>query len=121
MVVLDMRDFSLALSIRAAQADGRECPWYGVWAKVLQNYIFHGADGSQTACTCIPQFSLVAAYDSGRSPETNNSDSGPFASGLDVDQLPLYHVSMSPESPPESSSYLPVFQERCQIIHLLLA
>lgn len=74
MVVLNKRDFSLALSIRAAQADGRECPWYGVWAKVLQNYIFHDADGFQTACTCIPQYSLVAPYDSGSSPETNTSD-----------------------------------------------
>lgn len=52
-----------------------ESPWYGVWAKVLQNYIFHDADGFQTACTCIPQYSLVASYDSGNSPETNTSDS----------------------------------------------
>ncbi|KAG0704000.1 hypothetical protein DFH29DRAFT_914021 [Suillus ampliporus] len=98
MVVLDMRDFSLALSIRAAQADGRECPWYGVWAKVLQNYIFRDADGSQTACTSIPQYSLVAAYDSGSSPETDTSDSWSAASRSASD------MDMSPGRP---GSYLP--------------
>ncbi|KAG1877471.1 hypothetical protein F4604DRAFT_622703 [Suillus subluteus] len=73
MVVRDQRDFSLALSIQAAQGDRRECPWYGVWAKVLQQYIFCGADGSRTACTCIPQYSLVASHNSGRLPQSGNS------------------------------------------------
>ncbi|KAG1879454.1 hypothetical protein C8R48DRAFT_668290 [Suillus tomentosus] len=66
-------DFSLALSIRAAEADTRECPWYGVWAKVLQNYMFAGADASRTSCTCVPQYSLIASHDSGRSPPSGGS------------------------------------------------
>ncbi|KAG1877479.1 hypothetical protein F4604DRAFT_623094 [Suillus subluteus] len=73
MIVRDQRDFSLALSIQAAQGDTRECPWYGVWAKVLQNYIFYEADGLRTACTCVPQYSLVASHDSGRLPQSGNS------------------------------------------------
>ncbi|KAG1896477.1 uncharacterized protein F5891DRAFT_983472 [Suillus fuscotomentosus] len=73
MSIRNERDFSLALSIRAAQADTRECPWYGVWAKVLQNYMFAGADASRTSCTCIPQYSLIASHDSGRSPPNGGS------------------------------------------------
>ncbi|KAG1718280.1 hypothetical protein EDB19DRAFT_953506 [Suillus lakei] len=109
MAILNKRDFSLALSIRAAQADGRECPWYGVWAKVLQNYIFHDADGSQTACTCIPQYSLVASYDSGHSPEINTSDlqlaTSRSPSDIDMGSPPSDQLSISAGSPP---SYLPI-------------
>lgn len=73
MVIRDQRDLSLALSIQAAQGDTRECPWYGVWSKVLERYIFREADGSRTACTCVPQYSLVASHDSGRLPQSGNS------------------------------------------------
>lgn len=73
MVVRDQRDFSLALSIQAAEGDTRECPWYGVWSKVLERYIFHGADGSRTACTCVPQYSLVSSHDSGRLVQSGSS------------------------------------------------
>lgn len=81
MVIRDRRDFSLALSIQAAQGDTRECPWYGVWAKVLQNYIFCEADGLQTACTCVPQFSLVTSHDSGCLPQSGNSGWSDIAMG----------------------------------------
>ncbi|KAG0696726.1 hypothetical protein DFH29DRAFT_1004322 [Suillus ampliporus] len=115
----------VALSIQAARADGRECPWYGVWAKVLQNYIFRGTDGLQTACTCIPQYSLVAAYDSGHLPEgANSQDSGLAASrsyGSDIDMgSPSSHwPSMSPGSPLPVSHFVsrnstPNFSPRSQ-------
>lgn len=73
MVVRDSHDFSLALSIQAAQADTRECSWYGVRSKVLERYIFRNADAPRTACTCIPQYSLVASHDSSRSPQSGSS------------------------------------------------
>ncbi|KAJ8590495.1 hypothetical protein M405DRAFT_881004 [Rhizopogon salebrosus TDB-379] len=76
LTILDRRDFSLAICIKAAQVDGRECLWYGVWMKVLQEYIFRNADGPQTTCIAIPQYSLVAGYDTGHSPETTRAGIG---------------------------------------------
>ncbi|KAG2060416.1 hypothetical protein BDR06DRAFT_1017419 [Suillus hirtellus] len=95
MVVRDPRDFSLALSIQAAQGDRRECPWYGVWSKVLERYIFRDADKSRTACTCVPQYSLVASHDSGRSPQSGSSGWSDIVMGS---PSPDRH-SMTPGSP----------------------
>lgn len=117
MVVRDQRDFSLALSIQAAEGDTRECPWYGVWSKVLERYIFREADGTQTACTCIPQYSLFAPHDSGRSPQSGGSSLSDVAMGS---PSPERHL-MTPGSPlpgPPSFPYntTPDFSPRSQAI-----
>ncbi|KAG2119169.1 uncharacterized protein F5147DRAFT_757501 [Suillus discolor] len=117
MVVRDSQDFSLALSIQAAQADRRECPWYGVWSKVLERYIFRNADASQTACTCVPQYSLVASHDSGRSPQSGSSGWSDIVMGS---PSPDRH-SMTPGSPlpgPPSVPYnhIPGFSPDSQAI-----
>ncbi|KAG1803731.1 uncharacterized protein HD556DRAFT_603934 [Suillus plorans] len=95
MAIRNEHDFSLALSIQAAQGDRRECPWYGVWSKVLERYIFRDADGSRTACTCVPQYSLVASHDSSRLPQSGNSGWSDIAMGS---PSPDRHL-MTPGSP----------------------
>ncbi|KAG1830360.1 hypothetical protein EV424DRAFT_289692 [Suillus variegatus] len=95
MVIRDPRDLSLALSIQAAQADTRECSWYGVWSKVLERYMFRDADASRTACTCVPQYSLVASRDSSRSPQSGSSGWSDMVMGSPS----LDRHSMTPGSP----------------------
>ncbi|KAG2033609.1 hypothetical protein BDR03DRAFT_984896 [Suillus americanus] len=117
MVIRDQRDFSLALSIQAAQGDTRECPWYGVWAKVLQNYIFCGADESQTACTCVPQFSLVASHDSGRLPQSGNSGWSDIVMGSpSSDRHSMTPGSPLPRPPSVPHTPTPHFSPRSQDI-----
>ncbi|KAG1735424.1 hypothetical protein EDB19DRAFT_1910685 [Suillus lakei] len=117
-IIRDERDFSLALSIQAAQGDSRECPWYGVWSKVLQSYIFREADGSQTACTCIPQYSLVASHDSGRLPQSGNSgwSDSDIAMGSPSPDRHLVTPGLLPGPPSAPYNPTPDFSPRSQVI-----
>lgn len=117
MVVRDQRDFSLALSIQAAEGDTRECPWYGVWSKVLERYIFHEADGSRTACTCVPQYSLVAIHNSGRSPQGGGSSLSDVAMGSPSPEQHLMTPGSPLPGPPTLPHYTtPDFSPRSQAI-----
>ena len=65
------RDFALAAEICVAEQDGRECSWYTVYNRVLRDFIFTNCDGERCICSITPQYSLVAKYDTGHSPETD--------------------------------------------------
>ena len=84
------RDFSLAMEIYLAERDGRECPWYAVYNRVLRDYIFMNPDGEQCICTVIPQYSLVAEYDAGHSAETDK---------IEVEPRPVYNARLFLQSP----------------------
>jgi len=71
MRVPTQQDVCLATEICVAEKDGRECPWYAVYSRVLRDYIFRSGDGGQHICTINPQYSLVATFDSGHSIETD--------------------------------------------------
>lgn len=90
------RDFSLAMEIYLAERDGRECPWYAVYNRVLRDYIFMNTDGEQCICTVIPQYSLVAEYDTGHSAETDKIEVEPRP--VD-DPRPFFQSPAEPTSP----------------------
>ncbi|KAG1860894.1 hypothetical protein F4604DRAFT_1788753 [Suillus subluteus] len=58
-------DLGLYLAISAAVNDTRqrECPWYAVWDICLNQYLFADSNTQTTACSTIPQYSLVWTYD----------------------------------------------------------
>ena len=69
LTICNPRDFSLAVLICVAEGDERECPWYTVFNRVLTDFIFVDCDGERCICSITPQYSLVAKYDTGHSPE----------------------------------------------------
>ncbi|KAF9230880.1 hypothetical protein BU15DRAFT_83070 [Melanogaster broomeanus] len=56
-------DFHFSLLIAAALKDRRETKWYGVWDMALKDYLFRGCNTPTMACSIMPQYSLVATYD----------------------------------------------------------
>jgi hypothetical protein len=70
-------------------------------------FVTRVADGSQTACTAIPQYSLVAAYDSGHSRETDDSDADSAASRASTSDVDMGSPPSDRLSP---SFYLPVLR-----------
>ncbi|KAF9230110.1 hypothetical protein BU15DRAFT_84038 [Melanogaster broomeanus] len=56
-------DFPFILVVAAALGDARETKWYGVWDVVLKDYLFRNCHTATVACTTMPQYSLVADYD----------------------------------------------------------
>lgn len=109
------RDFAIAAMICVAEQDGRECSWYAVYNKILQDYIFTNCDGEQSVCGVIPQYSLVAKYDTGHSPETDaieghsTSVNAPLlclpSSGSP--QTPSDVIMRSPTDPGDTDCHLP--------------
>lgn len=76
MHVQTQQDLYLATEICVAEKDGRECPWYAVYSRVLWDYIFWDGGGGQHLYTILPQYSLVATFDTGHSTETNRLAGG---------------------------------------------
>ncbi|KAF9234446.1 hypothetical protein BU15DRAFT_79001 [Melanogaster broomeanus] len=60
---LSADDFHFSLLIAAALEDHREMKWYGVWDMALRDYLFHGCNTATMTCSIMPQYSLVATYD----------------------------------------------------------
>ncbi|KAG2351711.1 hypothetical protein BDR07DRAFT_1442271 [Suillus spraguei] len=72
-------DLGLSLAIDAAANDPmrRECPWYEVWNTCLTEYVFAHSNTETTACSTIPQYSLVWTYDVDVDIDVDDSTSNP--------------------------------------------
>jgi len=93
-------DLCLATEICVAEKDGRECPWYGAYSRVLRDYIFRSGGDGQRIYTIIPQYSLVATLDSGHSIETDLMTAGITTQVQAVTpQNPSHQPSVPPISP----------------------
>lgn len=91
MHVQTQQDLYLATEICVAEKDGRECPWYAVYSRVLWDYIFWDGGGGQHLYTILPQYSLVATFDTGHSTETNRLAGGITAEDQAVTPQNLSH------------------------------
>ncbi|KAF9237046.1 hypothetical protein BU15DRAFT_76284 [Melanogaster broomeanus] len=60
---LSAADLPFSLLVAAALKDHREMKWYGVWHMALNDYLFRGCNTTTMACSAMPQYSLVATYD----------------------------------------------------------
>ena len=94
--------FALAAEIRVAEQDGRECSWYTVYNRILRDFIFTNCDGERSICSITPQYSLVAKYDTGHSPETDAIESR-----VAPVNAPLLRPPQPTISQPASSQHLP--------------
>ncbi|KAG1749575.1 hypothetical protein EDD22DRAFT_1053037 [Suillus occidentalis] len=94
-------DLGLYLAIGAAANDlsQRECPWYAVWNICLNHYLFAHSNTQTTACSTIPQYSLVWTYDvdtdHNTTPSSHSSSSA--SDHMRVSPLPQ-HLQLSKRS-----------------------
>ncbi|KAG1790158.1 uncharacterized protein HD556DRAFT_1446314 [Suillus plorans] len=94
-------DLGLYLAISAAVNDPsqRECPWYEVWDICLNQYLFANSNTQTTACSTIPQYSLIWTYDVDADHNTTPSShpSSPTNDHMQVSP-PLQHLQPSRRS-----------------------
>jgi len=86
-----------------AEQDGRECSWYTVYNRILRDFIFTNCDGERSICSITPQYSLVAKYDTGHSPETDAIEARVARVNAPLLRLPQPTISQpaSPQHPPD--------------------
>ncbi|KAG2360906.1 hypothetical protein BDR07DRAFT_1411124 [Suillus spraguei] len=70
-------DLGLSLDAAANDPMRRECPWYEVWNTCLTEYVFAHSNTETTACSTIPQYSLVWTYDVDVDIDVDDSTSNP--------------------------------------------
>ncbi|KAG1812488.1 uncharacterized protein BJ212DRAFT_1369974 [Suillus subaureus] len=95
-------DLELYLAIDAAANDlsQRECPWYAVWNICLNQYLFAHSNTQTTACSTIPQYSLVWTYDVDvdHNITPSSHSSSPASNHMQVSPPPPQHLQLSKRS-----------------------
>ncbi|KAL4078925.1 hypothetical protein V8B97DRAFT_1865372 [Scleroderma yunnanense] len=130
LTIRHTRDFPLAVEIRAAERDKRECPLYTVYNRILRDFIFNDCDGEQCICSITPQYSLIAEYDTGHSLEKDDIEASapriraplllpPPSFSQPVSPQPSSDVSMSSPTDRNDSvwllPYVPVHPGPCDM------